>query len=71
VASVTADGGFDRDDVYAEVTARYPDAAVVVPPRWSAVPSDTAEAAPTQRNAHLRCIAERGRIGWQRASGYN
>jgi hypothetical protein len=21
--------------------------------------------------AHLRCIAERGRMGWQRASGYN
>ena len=25
---------------------------------------------PTQRDRHLRCIAERGRIGWQRASGY-
>jgi hypothetical protein len=35
------------------------------------VPSDTAETAPTQRDAHLRCIAERGRMGWQKASGYN
>jgi hypothetical protein len=34
------------------------------------VPSDTAETAPTQRDAHLRCLAERGRMGWQRASGY-
>ena len=30
-----------------------------------------AETAPTQRDRHLRCIAERGRMGWQRASGYN
>jgi hypothetical protein len=65
------DGAFDRDDVYAEVAARHPDAAVIVPPRASAVPSDMAETTPTQRDAHLRCIAERGRMGWQRASGYN
>jgi DDE family transposase len=70
VASFTGDGAYDRDDVYAEVAARCPDAAVVVPPRSSAVPSDTAETAPTQRDRHLRCIAERGRMGWQRASGY-
>jgi len=44
---------------------------VVVPPRANAVPSDTAETAPTQRDAHLRCLAERGRMGWQRVSGYN
>ena len=71
VASFTADGAFDRDDVYAEVAARHPDAAVIVPPRSSAVPSDTAETAPTARDRHLEAIAERGRMGWQRASGYN
>jgi hypothetical protein len=70
VASFTADGAFDRDDVYAEVAARHPDADVIVPPRSSAVPSGTAETAPTRRDAHLRCLAERGRMGWQRASGY-
>jgi Transposase DDE domain len=71
VASFTADGAFDRDDVYGEVAARHPDAAVIVPPRSSAVPSDTAETAPTQRDRHLEVIAERGRMGWQKASGYN
>jgi hypothetical protein len=71
VTSFTGDGAFDRGDVYAEVAAHHPDAAVVVPPRSNAAPSDTAETAPTQRDAHLRCIAERGRMGWQRASGYN
>jgi hypothetical protein len=71
VASVTGDGAYDRDDVYAEVMTRYPDAEVIVPPRANAVPSAAAESAPTQRDRHLRCIAERGRIGWQRVSGYN
>jgi hypothetical protein len=71
VAIFIGDGAFDRDDVYAEVAARHPAAAVIVPPRAKAVPSDMAETTPTQRDAHLRCIAERGRMGWQRASGYN
>ena len=61
----------DRDDVYAAVAARHPEAAVVVPPRASAGPSGAAETAPTRRNAHLRCIAGRGRMAWQKASGYN
>jgi hypothetical protein len=42
-----------------------------VPPRSSAVPSGTAETAPTQRDEHLQLIAERGCMGWQKASGYN
>src|SRR4029450_2454681 len=71
VASFTADGAFDRDDVYNEVGQRHPDAAVVVPPRSSTVPSDTAGTAPTRRDRHIEAIAERGRMGWQRASGYN
>ena len=71
VASFTADGAFDRDDVYGEVAARHPDAAVIVPPRCSAVPSQTAETAPTQRDRHLQTIAEHGRMGWQKTSGYN
>ena len=71
VASFTGDGAFDRDDVYAEVATRHPDATVIVPPRSSAVPSAAAETDPTQRDLHLGCIAERGRMGWQRTSGYS
>src|SRR5215207_8268213 len=71
VASFTADGAYDRDDVYAEVAAGHPGAAVIVPPRSSAVPSDTAETAPTRRDEHIEAIAEHGRMGWQKASGYN
>jgi hypothetical protein len=71
VASFTADGAFDRDDVYAEVAARHPNAVVIVPPRSGAALSDTYTTAPTQRDRHIEAIAERGRMGWQKASGYN
>ena len=71
VASFIGDGAYDRDDVYAGIAARRPDADAIVPPRSSAVPSEAAETAPTRRDVHLRCMAERGRMGWQRASGYN
>ncbi len=69
VASCTGDGAYDRDDVYAAVAARHPAAGVIVPPQSSAVRSDTADTAPTRRDRHLQTIAERGRMGWQRASG--
>jgi len=69
VASFTGDGGYDQNRVYDSVAQRYPEAAVVVPPRATAVPSDTA--APTQRDGHLQHIAEHGRMAWQNASGYN
>jgi hypothetical protein len=42
-----------------------------VPPRATAVPSATAASEPTQRDRHLQGIAENGRIGWQKMSGYN
>jgi hypothetical protein len=71
LASLTGDGAYDRDDVYAVVAERHPEAAVIVPPRSSAVPSQTAETAPTQRDRHLQAITEHGRMAWQKASGYN
>jgi len=71
VASFTGDGAYDQDRVYAGVAERHPETAVVVPPRATAVPSDTAESAPTQRDGHLQHIARHGRMAWQSASGYN
>ena len=78
VASFIADGGYDQDRAYAGVAERYPKAAVVVASRTTAVPSDTAETEPMQRDRHLQHveprglpdIAEHGRIAWQKASGY-
>ncbi len=68
VASFTGDGAYDQDRVYASVAGRHPQAAVVFPPRVTAVPSDTAGTAPTQRDLHLQHIAEHGRMAWQRAA---
>ena len=70
VASFTANGGYDQDSVSAVVAERYPEAAIIVPPRVTAVPSETAETSPTQRDRHLQHIAEHGRMAWQKASGY-
>ncbi len=71
LASFTGDGAYDQDNVTAAIVARHPDAAIIVPPRSSAVPSNMAETAPTQRDRHLQHIAEHGRTAWQKASGYN
>ena len=70
VAAFIGDGGYDQDGVYVSVGQRHPNAAVVVPPRTTAVLSATAETAPTQRGCHLQHITEHGRMGWQKASGY-
>jgi hypothetical protein len=71
VASFTGDGAYDQASVYDSVAERHPAAAVIVPPRATAVPSPMAETDPTQRDRHLQSIAEHGRMGWQKASGYN
>ena len=71
VVSFTADGAYDQEGVAAAVAERHPEAAFIVPPRSTAVPSETAESAPTQRDRHLQFITEHGRAAWQKASGYN
>jgi hypothetical protein len=71
VASFTADGAYDQNGACGEIAERHPDAAVIVPPRSSAVASKTVETAPTQRDRHLQLIAERGRMGSQKVSGHN
>jgi len=74
IASVTADGAYDGEPTYAAVVARqrHPPPDVVVPPRSSAVPSadggDGGRQSP--RDRHIQLMTERGRMGWQRATGY-
>src|SRR6478609_6579442 len=64
LASVTADGAYDGEPVYRAVAERQPapPAAVVIPPRASAVPSPTADTAPSQRDQHIRMIRDKGRL---------
>jgi hypothetical protein len=72
IASVTADGAYDGEPVYRAVSARQPGppAAVIIPPRAGAVASSTADTTPSQRDMHVRMLQDRGRMGWQRATGY-
>ena len=72
IASVTADGAYDREPTYAAAAARQPDLPpdVVIPPRASAVPRSNDAAGQSQRDRHIQLIAEKGRMGWQRATGY-
>jgi Transposase DDE domain len=61
IASFTADGAYDQDQVTEAVANRHPDAAVVVPPRAGAIASASVETAPTRRDRILQMIAERSR----------
>jgi hypothetical protein len=64
LASFVGDGAYDQAGVYDTVTKHHPDAAVIVPPRSTAVLSEDWETNPTQRDRHLQSIAEHGRMGW-------
>ncbi|UVF22235.1 IS5 family transposase (plasmid) [Microvirga terrae] len=70
LASLIGDGAYDQVGVYDTVAKRHPDADVIVSPQSMAVLSDAAESTPTQRDRHLHSIAEHGRRGWQKRSGY-
>ena len=66
IASLTADGAYDGEAVYDAIAERHPEASVIIPPRTTAIPSETTT---TQRDRHLEAIGKHGRIGWQRSSG--
>jgi len=72
IASVTADGAYDGAPVYQAVAIRQPDPPVdvVIPPRASAAAGPEGADARNQRDRHIRLIAEKGRMAWQRATGY-
>jgi hypothetical protein len=70
LASFIGDGAYDQAGIYCTVAERHPDAEVIVPPRSTAVPSDPANPVLTQRDRHLQSMAEHGRVGWQKRSGY-
>ena len=72
LASITADGAYDRDPVYQAAAARQPGSPieVVIPPRADAVLSTADPDQQSPRDRHIQLLAERGRIGWQRATEY-
>ncbi len=72
IASVTADGAYDGEPTYQAVAERQPDppVAVIIPPRSTAVPSLAAGTTPSQRDGHVQTIRDKGRMAWQKATGY-
>jgi hypothetical protein len=70
--SVTADGAYDGERTYRTVAEHQPDPpmAVVIPLRSTAVPSSAAATTPSQRDQHIHMIWDKGRMAWQRATGY-
>jgi len=71
VASVIADGAYDGEAIYREAAGRQhdPPVDVVIPPRSSSVVTAEAESQ-TIRDRHVHFIAEKGRIAWQKTTGY-
>ena len=67
-ATFMGDGAYDGEPVSQAILAKQPDAQVVVPPQKTAVVSATGK---TQRDQHIETIAQKGRIAWQRITGYN
>jgi hypothetical protein len=62
------DGAYGGEPVTQAVLVKEPDARVVVPPDRAAVLSHTGD---TQRDRHIETIDQKGRIDWQRVTGYS
>jgi hypothetical protein len=71
IASVIADGAYDGEAVYREAVARQhdPPVDVVIPPRSLSVVTTKTDCNAT-RDRHVQLIAEKGRMAWQKATGY-
>ena len=72
IASVTADGADDGQPVSQAIASHQPDppSDVIIPPRASAGGSTADALGQTQRDRPLQFITEKGRMAWQKATGY-
>jgi hypothetical protein len=73
LASVAADGSYDRRQVYRAVRGHSPQARLAIPPRRDAKIKQhgNCQAPPLPRDQALRYIRVHGRAAWKRASGYH
>jgi hypothetical protein len=74
LASVRADGSYDRASVYRAIKNHAPDdplpTRILIPPVRNAKTSDNASIDSDQRDKNVRHIEHVGRRTWQRESGY-
>jgi hypothetical protein len=72
VALFLADGAYDGEPTSDLLAARFGSMIeVTIPPPKTAILSAIAGQNPTARDCHIADIAARGRMAWQKASGYN
>jgi hypothetical protein len=73
IERVAADGAYDKRSVYANLHARAPDAAIVIPPRHDARiwQHGNTHAPPHPRDETVRFIRAHGRPKWKVDSGYH
>ncbi len=74
IASVTADGTYDGEPVCCAVAEPQsdPPVTVIILPRSTAVPSSAANTSTSsQCDEHIQIIRDKGRIAWQRTTGYD
>jgi hypothetical protein len=72
ITSLAADDAYDDEPVYQAIASHQPNPPpdAVIPPRASVVPSTENAEAQSQCDRHIRLIAEKGRMAWQKATGY-
>ena len=73
IGSFSADGAYVSDSVYQAIASHQPDREIdgIIPPRSTPVLSEQVATQPTLRDHPIQMITGRGRMGWQRATGYN
>lgn len=73
LASVGADGTYDRENVYQTLAAQAPDATIAIPPRRDAKIQQhgNCQASPLVRDVNLRYLRQHGRAKWKREHGYH
>ena len=72
IASLIADGAYDGASVYKAASTRQhdPPPDIVIPPRASSGVNADDAGTSTARDRHVRNIAEKGRMAWQKATDY-
>jgi hypothetical protein len=67
-----ADGAYEGEPTFEMLAARFGlMIEVTIPPPKNAILSHNAAKDPTARDCHIAEIAARGRMAWQKATGYN
>ncbi|SDR48737.1 IS5 family transposase [Pseudovibrio sp. Tun.PSC04-5.I4] len=67
-----ADGAYDGEPTRRVLETRYgDDVEIIIPPPKTAALSPEADRAPSSRDKHILAIKDKGRLGWQKQTGYN